>query len=134
MRVVVLIIALLGAVASGFLGYKWFSDSKKDEVKASRELYAMAAKAGSEEAKAKLAEFDRLVLASYFLMGAFALGIAGGILAYTGRGMIAGVVLLAASIVPGILAPKSFVFSCPLLLAGVLSFLIRPGPGRTATV
>jgi hypothetical protein len=132
MRVVVLIIALLGAVASGFLGYKWFSDSRSDEYKLARQLAGAAAESGSEEAKAKVAEVDRLVTASYFLMAAFALGIAGGILAYTGRGLIAGVILLAASIVPGILAPKSFVFSCPLLLAGLLSFLIRPAPAARA--
>jgi hypothetical protein len=134
MRIAVLILALLGAVTAGFLGYKWFSDSRSPEVKAARDLAeALGQLPGAEDAKAKVAEHDRLVLASYFLMGAFVLGIAGGALAYTGKGVIAGIILLVAAGVPAVLAPKSLVFSCPLVVAGVLSFLIRPAPPvRTA--
>src|SRR5262249_62313856 len=99
MRVVVLIIALLGAVTSGFLGVKWFNDSRSPEAKAARELVGVLGQ-GSAEAKAAVAEYDRLVLASYFLMRAAVLRAVGRIPAYTRKRVVPGLVPLTACAVP----------------------------------
>jgi hypothetical protein len=129
MRIAVIILAVLGALGAGFLGFKWNSDSRKPEVQLMRKLVEEVGKedtAEGKEAREKLAEVDRLVLASYFLMAAAPLALVGAFLASRGQGLIAGVVLLGAGLVPTVLAPKSLLFSFPLLIAGGLSFMIRP--------
>ena len=133
MRITMLILALLGAAGAGFLGYKWYSDSKKPEVQLARKLVEELGKEDTSEgraAKEKIAEVDRLILASYFLMAAVPLALVGAFLGDRGQGLVAGVVLLGAAIVPGVLAPKSLVFTFPLLIAGGLCFMIRPTPSR----
>src|SRR5207249_4347403 len=114
--------------AAGYLGWKWFSDSR--QVGALAELLPEAEKA----------EFNRLVYASYILMGAAVAGVLGAVLVYMRKGMIAGLLMLAMGIAPGVLAPKAFVFSSVLILAGALAFLVRakkelpaPAPVRAAS-
>jgi hypothetical protein len=58
------------------------------------------------------------------------LGLAGSLLAFFGRGIGAGVLMLAASVGPGLLGPYpanllAFGFSSVLFIAGVLAFFVR---------
>lgn len=116
MRIAGLILGILGGLAAGFLGMKWMGDA--DSLKASIEA---ARKLG-----ANMAELDKMVMASYMLIGAMVAGIVGGILAMMGKGKIAALLMLAGAILPAIWAPKSLVFTCILLLGGIVSFFAKP--------
>jgi hypothetical protein len=116
MRILGLILGILGGLAAGFLGMKWMGDA--NHLKASIDF---ARKMG-----VNMAELDKMATASYMLIGAMVAGIVGGILAFMGRGKIAAVLMLAGAILPAIWAPKSLIFTCLLLLGGIVSFFIKP--------
>src|SRR5262245_39646825 len=131
MRILVLILAILGGLGSGFLGYKWYGDAQrlKEPIDAVR-----GAAEATPEGKAKLAEFDRLVMSSYFLMAGALVAVVGGILAMNGRGLIAGVLMLAVVAVPVVLSqkPEMLIFNGLLGVAGVLAlFCGKRSPGSS---
>jgi hypothetical protein len=135
MRGIVLLLGLLGAVGSGFLGYKWYSDANDPEYKAKIELARSLAEAmdkenvpGNEEGKASIAEYERSVKAAYFLLAGLPLGIAGAVLAFLGRPKSGAALLLVAVIGPAVLNWRSLVFTFPLLIAGILCFLVKEKP------
>jgi len=116
MRILGLILGILGGLAAGFLGMKWLGDV--NHLKAQIELLRSAG--GS------MAELDKMVTAAYMLIGAMGAGIVGGILAMMGKGKIAALLMLAGAIVPAIWAPKSLIFTCLLVIGGIVSFFARP--------
>jgi len=138
LRVLVLVFALLGAVAAGILGFKWYSDAndpmRKTLIDAARKELDNAEKTGirgvkAEEAKAAMAKFDNAVKASYILMAGFPVGIAAGLLAFLRISpLIAAVLMLAAMVGPAILAPPSLIFTSPFLVGAVLAFLVKSKP------
>src|SRR5262245_52474167 len=126
MRLAVLLLAILGASAAAFLGARWYHDTHTEQAKA---VLSLGSDAGSNLPEA-WAELRKVSLASYALLAAALLGVAGGFLAALGKGVIAGPAILLGPLAAGALQPKSLVFTSPLLLAGVLSFLIRPSARR----
>ena len=116
MRILGLILGILGGLAAGFLGMKWMGDAEslKGQIELARKMGV------------NMAELDKMATASYMLIGAMAAGIVGGILAMMGKGKIAALLMLAGAILPAIWAPKSLVFTCILLLGGIVSFFAKP--------
>jgi len=134
MRWVVLVLALAGAGGSGFVGFIWFGDAER--LKPSVTVIRQQAKS-NPQAQAAIQEFDSLHKASYFLMAGAPLGIIGGLLALSRRGILAALVLLLAFAGPAVLArdwlmEKSDrmvglgIFTGALVLAALLAFFIRP--------
>jgi hypothetical protein len=133
MRITVLIFAVLGAAGAGYLGYRWYSDSKKPEIQLARKLVEAVGNEDTSEvraAKEKLAEMDRVILAAYFLMAAVPLALVGAFLTDRGKGLLGGAVILAGGLLPTVLVPKSLLFTFPLFIAGGLSLMVRPSPRR----
>jgi hypothetical protein len=138
MRYVVLVLAILGALTTGFLGYAWRTNAveKKDMIEMTRGLVEVGF--AGEEGKAELVEFDKRAKAWPYLFIGAALGIVGGVLAFLRKGMFAALVLVAGAILPAIFNPSSLLFTCPLILAGLLAFFVRgvpapvPEPGKPA--
>lgn len=116
MRMLGLILGILGGVLAGFLGMKWLgdADSMKGQI-------AIARSAG-----VNMADLDKMVTAAYMLIGAMGAGIVGGILAMMGKGKIAALLMLAGAILPAIWVPKALIFTCILLLGGIVSFFAKP--------
>lgn len=116
MRITGLILGILGGLVAGFLGMKWMgaAESLKGQIELARKMGV------------NMAEVDKMVTASYMLIGAMVAGIVGGVLAFMGRGKIAALLMLAGAIVPAIWAPKSLIFTCLLLLGGIVSFFAKP--------
>ena len=116
MRILGLILGILGGLAAGFLGMKWMGDANhlKASIDAARKMGV------------NMAEVDKMATAAYMLIGAMVAGIVGGILAMMGRGKIAALLMLAGAIVPAIWVPKSLIFTCLLLLGGIVSFFAKP--------
>jgi hypothetical protein len=120
MRVAVLVLAVFGGLAAGFLGLSWVSDASE-----ARELLKTAQELGV--AKEALAEVRAHETAGYLLI--VSMLAAFGAAAASGRGMnkVAGGVLIGAALVPAVFAAKSLVFTIFLLIAGGLSFAVKPG-------
>jgi hypothetical protein len=116
MRILALILGILGGLLAGCLGWKWLDDA--NHMKA---MIDVARSAG-----VSMAELDKTVMAGRMLIGSTLAGIVGGILAMMGKGKIAALLMLAGAIVPAIWAPKSLVFTCLLLIGGIVSFFAKP--------
>ena len=116
MRILGLILGILGGLAAGLLGMKWLGDAShmKTQIDLIRTIGASTA------------ELDKLITAGYVLIGSMVAGIVGGILAMVGKGKIAALLMLAGALVPAIWAPKALVFTCLLLLGGIVSFFAKP--------
>ena len=137
MRYAVLILALLGVAATGAIGFKWYSDSKTESEKG-RELVKKLGGSPVEQ-EAKLKKLDELAskinLICYGMFGVAVLGLAGGILGFLRKKFIAAPLLLIPPAIPCYfgLAVEGFlvrvlILCSPLLLAGLLSFLIKVQP------
>ncbi len=131
MRVAVLILAILGSLSAGFLGYRWKTDA--DTVMPTIEAVRALA-ADDPTAQAKIQEVDRLVIATWCLLGAVGVGLVAGFVGFYGQGLIAAALLAAAVIVPAIFEPRTLVFTSPLALAAILALFIRkPRPAPSPT-
>jgi hypothetical protein len=134
MRYAVLILALLGVAATGYIGFVWYQDVQ-EHGKITELGGALAGK--GPEVKAMV---DNRRLAAFGLMGASVLGLVGGILAFVRTKYIPAVLLILPAGVPGYFSTKAIhddpkrvaLLVSPLLLAGLLSFAIRTKP-KTAS-
>jgi hypothetical protein len=116
MRIAVLILAILGALASAALGIKWLSDA--NEYKATLEAVA---KMGIDTS-----EITSLIRGAYALLGGAVLALVGGFLAMNHKGKIAAGVLALAVIAPAAMAPKTLVATFFLVIAAILAIFVKP--------
>lgn len=120
MKIAVIILAVLGALASGFLGVNWLNTlstlggmSELERATA----HSMAAAQGQS--------LDKMGTAAILLVvGAFAGGV-GAFLAMKNRFSLAGALLLGAGILPVLFQGKAVVFTALLIVAGGLAFLLH---------
>lgn len=133
MKIIVMILGLVGALGAALIGLKWLSDAsanaetiqKLEEYE--RNLQQSNNKAASATMSSKLAELNKYVTASYLLLVGAVGGIASVVMMQLNKlnPMYAGIALIACSLVPGLLAPPSLVFSGLMIVAGGLAFLLR---------
>jgi hypothetical protein len=116
MRIVGLLLGILGGLLAGFLGMKWLSDAHQ-----MREMIQLAKDLGVD-----MRELDKLVVAAYVLIATMLMGIAGGVLAFKGKGRIAALLMLVGALLPVVFAPKVLAFTFLLLVGGALSMMARP--------
>src|SRR6266511_2851933 len=149
MRIFVFILALLGGLACGGVGWIWKSDAASPEVKelmrlmdqivADKDWEELVRGQGKdpEQARELVARFRQVIPLSYALLAAFPLAVGAGLLALNRRGPLAAPLFLL-----GVAAPFYFawrlsaidsgfltrvaVITGPLILAGLLSFFVRP--------
>ncbi len=128
MRYGVLILAVLGALACGALGYQWTSDASNPEFRLVLDLARVAASvdpAKKPELDAETATLDRLVRAAYLLMLACPLGLVGGVAAFSRKGKIAAALLWIAGIAPLIFALQAMLTTSFLLLGALLALFVK---------
>lgn len=135
MKIAVLVLGILGALAFGGLGGKWVADyqSNKDTIAAMGKLtHALGGKRGPVDDAIQAVE--RTKTAGYLMMVAALAALGAAI--FVGRlGKISAAVLLVGAIVPAALAPLSLVAGFLLILAGVLALFVKTRPGaRSAGV
>jgi hypothetical protein len=138
LRILVLVFAILGGLAAGYLGFRWYQDTNDPIIKAvidaDRKLLEQPGQASGqgaklEEAKTRIADYDKFVKASYILMAGLPVGVLAGALAFLRTSpIIASVLMLAVMIGPGVLHPRSLVFTSPFLVGAVLALLIKSKP------
>ena len=120
MRVAVLVLAVVGGLAAGFLGLRWVSDAGE-----ARALLKTMEVLGV--AKEALAEVRAHETAGYLLIVSMLAAFGAAVASWRGMNKVAGGVLIGAALVPAVFAAKSLVFTIFLLVAGGLSFAVKPG-------
>jgi hypothetical protein len=137
MRIAVLILAVLGALGPGGLGLvgEYFRHTEKTTAEKNVEFLERVGNPGGkiniDRVNAEYQIAQRANQAVWFLIAALPLGIIGGVLAFLGRGIGAGLLMLVASLGPGLLAPHplnllAFGASSILFVAALLAFFVRP--------
>jgi TRAP-type C4-dicarboxylate transport system permease small subunit len=138
-RIIVLILALLGAGIVGVLGFMAFKTTHDPaqirSYEISRALVNEADQSktpisGLDNIRAEVNRFEKLRVGCYFMLATAVLGLAGGVLAMLRFGKIAALLLVLPPIVTAVILPISSVFSSLLILAGLLALLIRPARRR----
>jgi hypothetical protein len=120
MKIAVIILAILGALASGFLGVNWLNSlsalSGLSELERAT-AYQMAAAQGQS--------LDQMGTAAIILViGAF-VGLVGAFLVVKSKYQLAGALLLGAGILPVLFQGKAVVFTALLIVSGGLAFLLH---------
>jgi hypothetical protein len=120
MRIAVLVLAVVGGMAAGFLGLRWVNDAgeARELVKAMEELGV---------SKSALAEVRSHETAGYLLIASMLAAFGAAAASWRGMHKVAGGMLIGAALVPAVFAAKSLVFTIFLLVAGGLSFAVKPG-------
>ena len=128
MKIAVIIVGILGALAFGALGSKWVSDyeSNKHTIVAMAKLAHSFGGKGNEVDEA-IKGVERTKTAGY-LMIVFALVAIGASVMVGKLGKISGGALLAAAIIPAALAPASLLAGFLLIIAGVLGLFVKTKP------
>jgi hypothetical protein len=120
MNIAVIVLAGLGALASGFLGANWLSDLS--ELSGMNDLQRAMA---HQMAAAQGQSLDRMGTAAIILViGAF-VGLVSAFLVIKSKYQLAGALLLGAGILPVLFQPKAAVFTALLIVAGGLAFLLH---------
>lgn len=125
MKMAALIIGLLGSLAVLGLGAKWVSDFNKFEktIAAIEKLSEQLGK--SNKISASMAKVKRLKTAGYLMIILGIAALIGSILVLK-MSKVSAIIMLAAAIIPGVLAPQSLVAGFLLIIAGILAFIAKP--------
>jgi hypothetical protein len=118
MKIAALIVGLIGALATAGLGSKWVSDYNANKK-------TIEAFAGVDSDAVKGVERLRTAGFMMIVLGIAAIGAAATVFK---KSKISGGVMLAAAILPALLAPMSLAFSFLLVIAGILALLAKPKP------
>lgn len=137
MRVLVFLLALAGAGASGFLSYTWWQDigSLSSEEVEELKSKALAMKAmqlpGAEQLVEDAVKIERRHQSWMFLAGAAVAGLLGAILVLGRRGIFAALLMIPLPIIAAYFHVTTLIFSGALLLAGCLAIFVWPKPKET---
>lgn len=120
MKKAVLVMAILGSLASGFLGISWINSLSAlggmNELERAT-AHAMAAAQGQS--------LDKMGTAAFILViGAF-VGLASTFLVMKEKFSLAGGLLLGAGVLPVLFQGKALVFTALLVVAGALAFILH---------
>jgi len=124
MKIAILILGVLGAAITFFLGATWVGDWNDNQalIKSMGEL---GNQLGSSEMADKVAQLETIRNAGYLLVVGAVLGLIGALISFK-KTKLAGILLLVGALVPGVLAPKALAMTSVQIIAGVLA-LIKAG-------
>ncbi len=120
MKIAIVILAVLGALSSGFLGVNWMNDL--GALGEMSELERMAAKS---MAAAQGQSLDKMGAAAFILIFGAMAGFVGAFFAMKNRHSLAGGLLLGAGILPVLVQPQAVVFTALLIIGGGLAFFMH---------
>ncbi|MDF2869239.1 MAG: hypothetical protein K0R05_814 [Anaerocolumna sp.] len=121
MRVAVIILVIIGTLASIGLGVKWLSDfdTYKTEIAAVEEY------SSDPDVAQALKDMEELKSCSYALIVCGIVSLI-SVFLMSKLGKITSVIFLAAAIIPAVLAPISLTFTFFFIIAGILAFFVKP--------
>ncbi|HBD12912.1 MAG TPA: hypothetical protein DCZ13_12240 [Porticoccaceae bacterium] len=118
MKTATLILGIVGALLAGGLGMKWLNDFGQ--------LTELQRAMGGQE-------LQSMGTAALLMIGSLIAGIVGGILSFKRKFLAGGVLMLAAGILPLLLASQAIVFLLPLIAGGILSLYAHFTAAKTIT-
>lgn len=131
LRVFIFLLGLAGAAGAGFIGAIVYLKLQHDAQELS--LKFALAQAFGEDATAAARRVKMMAITAYVGLAAAALAGIGSLLALRGRGVVPAVFLMIPFAALLLLNEKSYIFTAPLLLAGLFSLALGPGvPRRSA--
>jgi LytS/YehU family sensor histidine kinase len=112
-KIAIVALAVLGALAAGFLGGKWMGDlgGMSDQQRMAAQLM------GQTE------QINKMTTSAFVLLAGFLAGLAGAFLSFTGRFALGGGLMLAFGVLPVLFTPQALIFTSPLIAAGVVALL-----------
>ena len=118
MKATIIVLAVLGAAAGGFLGAKWVSDAAKYQ-----QVIAQVSELGI--APEAVAQAKALTTAGYLLLAGALVAVPAAIasIKMQGKELIFGAVLIGCAAAPAVFAAKSLVFTVFLVIAGGLAIV-----------
>jgi hypothetical protein len=124
-RYAAFILGVVGLIGLGFIAWRWTTN--EIEMKNNKELFEFARLLAADDPKAQsqLAEFEKQSKALPYVYGGFVLAAIGCVLVMLRWGLVAATAMLGAVLVPGLMYGPTVIFSCPLVLAAILSIFIR---------
>jgi hypothetical protein len=136
MRIAVLITGFLGMIPPAILACILLAERAEENANLP-EMKKQAQDTGKEkEFQEHIESHNRITQSAYFILMAIPLGLFGTMLAFTGRGISGGALMLVTALGPALLIPELmrklvvFGFSLLLVLGGILAFLVQPPPAQ----
>jgi hypothetical protein len=142
LRIVVLVLGILGSLATALMALGLYALTNDPIEKAAaehvREMIAGLEKSAPDaselpQLKSDLARFERMSLVGHVGLAACLLGITAALLGFFRLGKVAAPLLILPAIGAAILATRSLLFTSLLIVAGVLCLFIKSKP-RPETV
>jgi hypothetical protein len=128
MKIAVVVLAILGALASGFLGMKWMGD-----LSALGNMSELERMAAQSIAAAQGQSLNKMGAAAFILiLGALA-GFAGAFFTLKNKFALAGGLLLGAGVFPVLFQPQAVFFTSLLIIGGALAFFKHSKNKATAS-
>ena len=116
LRISIIVLALLGALASGAVGVKWISDANESAAQIET-LQAMGM---------DTSELDQILNGAYMLLGSMVLGFAGAVVAFRRKLVPTSALLILAGVAPALFTAKVLIFTWMLILGGLLALRLKP--------
>jgi hypothetical protein len=120
MKTTVIVLAILGALASGFLGVNWLNS-----LSALSGMTDLERAMAQQMAAAQGQSLDSMGTAAIILVIGALVGIVGAVLVMKNKFSLAGGLLLGAGILPVLFQGKAVVFTALLIVAGALAFVLH---------
>ncbi len=125
MKIAVIVVVILGALASFSLGVTWLSDFNeyKTELAAANETSAEIS--SDPELSKALRDVETLRNCAYALIVCAIIALV-AVFLMRRIGKIAAVIIVATGIVPAFFSPTSLLFTSLLVIGGILAFFVKP--------
>lgn len=128
MKTTVIVLAILGALASGFLGINWLNT-----LSALNGLSELERATAYAMAEAQGQSLNQMGTAAIILVIGALVGLVSAFLAMKNKLALAGALLLGAGILPVLFQGKAVVFTALLIVAGALAFVLHSKQTAAAT-
>lgn len=120
MKTTVIVLAILGSLASGFLGINWINS-----LSALGGMSELERATAHSMAAAQGQSLDKMGTAALILVIGALVGLVGAFLAMKNKFSLAGGLLVGAGILPVLFQGKAVVFTALLIVAGALAFVLH---------
>lgn len=124
MKIAVIIIVILGAIASFILGITWLSDFNdyKAEIAVVNEIADISS---DPELSQALKDMEAMRNCAYALIACAIIALV-AVFLMAKIGKIAAAIILAAGVIPVFLSTESLLFTSLLVIGGILAFFVKP--------
>ncbi len=127
MKVLVLILGILGSLASIGLGVKWVKDYQANKGNITQ-VESLSAQMGvQDQVKSEMQDLDKMVKAAYAMIALGGLAFLASLFVFK-IPKVTGLILIVAAAAPAVLVPISLIFTGLMGLAGLIAIFLKAKP------